>query len=61
MPDQVLSLAFASGIDTRTDKKYVAPGKLLACLNGAFDKTGAIRKRPGSIAQPTVTMIRSQK
>lgn len=54
MPDQTVSIAFAAGIETRTDPKYVQPGTLLACLNGVFDKTGAIRKRHGCTALPTV-------
>ena len=44
---QLFPLQFGQGIDTKTDAKLVAPGKLLELENGVFTKVGSIRKRNG--------------
>lgn len=38
------------GLDTKTDAKLVAPGKMLELENARFEKTGRISKRFGSVA-----------
>jgi len=41
------ALQFASGVDTRTDAKLVAPTKLIDLQNAVFDKSGSLSKRNG--------------
>lgn len=38
------------GLDTKTDAKLVAPGRMLELENARFEKTGRISKRFGSVA-----------
>ena len=47
---QVITMPFAQGVDTKTDEKQVAAGKLLELENGVFTTLKAIRKRDGSVA-----------
>lgn len=42
-----VALRFGQGLDTKTDRKQVIPGKLLTLENGVFLNTGAINKRYG--------------
>lgn len=44
---QLISIALRGGIDSRSDRKAVVPGKLLRLENGRFASPGAIRKRAG--------------
>jgi hypothetical protein len=44
---QNIELNLASGMDTKTDKKHVLPGKLTECRNAIYRKTGALDKRFG--------------
>lgn len=50
---QVISMPLAQGVDTKTDAKQVAAGKLLELENGVFTTLKAIRKRNGSVALNT--------
>lgn len=43
-----IAIPLASGVDTKTDAKQVAPTKLLTCENGVFTKGGSIVKRNGT-------------
>lgn len=47
---QVITMPFAQGVDTKTDEKQVAAGKLLELENGVFTTLKAIRKRDGYVA-----------
>jgi hypothetical protein len=47
LQNQYLQVVFASGIDTKTEAKYVAENKLLNLENGILTKTGSIGKRNG--------------
>jgi hypothetical protein len=47
---QVITMPFAQGVDTKTDEKQVAAGKLLELENGVFTTLKAIRKRDGNVA-----------
>lgn len=49
-----LDIAFASGLDTKTDSKRVQPGKFLALANSVFTKGGLLSKRNGFGALPTL-------
>lgn len=51
---QILGLPLTQGVDTKSDPKQVAPGKLLALQNGFFQNPGEIRKRYGYDALPQV-------
>lgn len=44
---RLVPIAFAGGLDTKTDPKQVVPGKLLDLQNGVFQQTGAINRRWG--------------
>lgn len=44
---QPLSINFAQGLDTKTDKFQVAPGRFLALQNMVFNKGGQLTKRNG--------------
>jgi hypothetical protein len=44
---QNIPIAFAQGVDTKTDDKQVVAGKLLNLQNGLFTNTGKINKRNG--------------
>jgi len=46
---QVITMPFAQGVDTKTDEKQVAAGKLLELENGVFTTLKAIRKRDGNV------------
>lgn len=43
----VIPISFAQGVDTKTDRKQVVPGRLLTLENGVFQTTNAIIKRNG--------------
>jgi hypothetical protein len=47
---QTVSLPLAQGVDTKTDPKQVATGKLLELENGIFTKLKSIQKRHGNTA-----------
>jgi hypothetical protein len=47
LPRQTISIPLGVGIDTKTDEKQVAVGKLHTLENGVFDKTGKLSKRNG--------------
>lgn len=47
---QNVSITFAEGIDTKTDKKLVLPGKLLTLFNGVMTVGRKIKKRFGNRA-----------
>lgn len=47
---QVVSMPLAQGVDTKTDPKQVAAGKLLELENGVFTTLKSIRKRDGNVA-----------
>lgn len=49
----LLPINFQGGIDTKSDKYQVAPGKLTALSNGMFMKTGQLSKRYGHDALGT--------
>lgn len=42
---QEIRVPFGGGVDTKTDRKQVVPGKLLELKNGTFQETGQIKKR----------------
>lgn len=44
---QPLSINFAQGLDTKTDKFQVSPGKFLKLQNAVFNKGGQLTKRNG--------------
>lgn len=44
---QAIDIAFAEGLDTKTDPKRVRPGKFLALINSIFNKIGLLQKRNG--------------
>lgn len=44
---QNVSIPFNGGIDSKTDEKFVVPGKLTDLQNGVFTNQGKIRKRYG--------------
>lgn len=52
---QKINIAFAQGVDTKSDPKQVIPGKLLTLENGVFQKTNSIIKRHGYNALFTAT------
>ncbi len=53
-PDkQLVPVAFAGGIDTKTDPKQVLPGKMLDLQNVVFQQTGALSRRWGYSALGT--------
>lgn len=54
---QHILIALGQGVDTKTDPKIVAPGKLAELKNGVFKKRGRIDKRPGYevVTSQTVT------
>lgn len=51
-----LPISFAQGVDTKTDRKQVLPGKLLSLENGVFQTTNSIIKRNGYAALSTSTI-----
>jgi hypothetical protein len=50
---QLVTIPFAQGLDTKTDPKQVAPGKLTLLQNGVFTTAKKIRKRYGTTAKAT--------
>ena len=50
---QTVPMSFSQGIDTKTDPKQVAPGKLLLLKNAHFQKTKSLLKRNGYEAYTT--------
>jgi len=50
---QTIPMSFSQGIDTKTDPKQVAPGKLLLLKNAHFQKTKSLLKRNGYEAYTT--------
>jgi hypothetical protein len=63
---ELRQIIFGEGIDTRPDPNVLNIGKLRKLENGVFNKPGAIRKKPGSVAfgtasvdYPTVETIKS--
>jgi hypothetical protein len=51
MADQLIQFSLLSGLDTRTDQHSQQIGNLDQAQNVVFDKTGAVRKRHGNVAQ----------
>lgn len=51
--EQVMSLSFGSGLDTKTDPKQIDAGKLLVLENAVFINPKEIRKRNGYSSLPT--------
>lgn len=51
---QLIPVSFAGGLDTKSDPKQVSMGKLLQLENAVFSKTGALTKRNGYAALPTL-------
>lgn len=47
LQEQVIPISFAQGLDTKTDKKQIAAGKLLSLQNGVFVNPQEIIKRNG--------------
>ena len=45
-----IPISFAQGVDTKTDRKQVVPGKLLLLENGVFQTTNSLIKRNGYAA-----------
>ena len=45
-----IPISFAQGIDTKSDRKQVVPGKLLVLENGVFQTTNSLIKRNGYAA-----------
>lgn len=56
---QVVTLPFALGVDTKTDDKQVALGKLMQLENGVFSTLKQLRKRNGYAALPRDVMTTS--
>jgi hypothetical protein len=54
LPKQNLPLPFGQGIETKTDKWQVQPGKLLALQNAVFNKGNLLQKRNGFGALTTL-------
>ena len=50
---QLVTIPFSQGLDTKTDDKQVAPGKLTLLQNGVFTTAKKIRKRPGTSVKGT--------
>jgi hypothetical protein len=52
-----IPISFAKGIDTKSDRKQVVPGKLLLLENGVFQTTNSLIKRNGyaAFAKTTAT------
>lgn len=44
---QIIPIVFSQGVDTKTDKKSVVPGKLIALENGRFVSRNKIQTRNG--------------
>lgn len=44
---QLIPIPLGSGVDTKTDARRTPVGKLVACENAVFSKTGALHKRHG--------------
>lgn len=53
LQDQVVSIDFGQGLDTKTDPKLVVPGKLTRLENAIFTKAKQILKRNGYASLPT--------
>lgn len=47
---QEIDINFAGGLDTKTDKNRVSPGKFLSLTNSVFDTIGQLTKRNGFAA-----------
>lgn len=47
LQEQVIPISFAQGLDTKTDKKQIAAGRLLSLQNGVFVNPEEIIKRNG--------------
>lgn len=56
---QIVTLPLALGVDTKTDAKQVALGKLVALENGVFGTLKQLRKRNGYSALPRRVMTAS--
>ena len=52
MQKQLVPIPFAGGLDTKTDPKQVAMGKLLQAQNVVFKQTGSLSRRWGYTAIP---------
>jgi hypothetical protein len=50
-----IPISFAQGVDTKTDRKQVLPGKLLVLENGVFQTTNSLIKRNGYAALSKAT------
>lgn len=53
---QIMSLNFSQGIDTKTDEKHLAAGKLAVLENAEFNKYNRIDKAKGFTELPTETL-----
>lgn len=53
LQDQVISIDFGQGIDTKTDPKLVVPGRLTRLENAVFTKAKQVSKRNGYDPLPT--------
>lgn len=53
LSDQIISIDFGQGIDTKTDPKLVVPGKFTRLENGIFTKAKQLLKRNGYDSLPT--------
>ena len=51
---QVVTLNLSGGLDTKTSKKHVMPGKLTKLENGVYEKNMQIVKRKGFVSIPTL-------
>ena len=51
---QQIPLTFGQGLDTKTDRFQLAPGKLATLVNGVFNKGGAIELRNGYQQLPNI-------
>ena len=51
---QNINLSFGAGLDTKTDKWQVQPGKFLSLVNSVFQKGGLLSKRNGYEELPSL-------
>jgi hypothetical protein len=54
LQDQVISIKFGQGIDTKSDQKQVLEGKLISLQDGVFTESKRVQKRPGNDALSAV-------
>jgi hypothetical protein len=56
IPDQVIPIKLAQGVDTKSDPKTVQAGKFLRLENARFGALGSVTKRDGHRALPTAIL-----